>query len=369
MHDSAMISARRSLRYILEYYRSRPDLVVSLLERIGAGGVHMVGGEIRCACPIHHGRNTNNFVVWVDGHVPIWKCFSGCSAQGDLAKLLQVKYSCKFLEAISWLFYNAGLHFDGNTIEVGIEAYQEETLSQWKRRAGVRDETAEVHAYPEWMVNSSTQMECSYFRDRGFSKKLLDAFEVGFVPAGTWTWLDSNKCDEQGRPVRVGWMEDRVSIPIRQNDGLLIGFSGRRLDGVKFKKYKILPGTMKSKALYGMHQALTQRMITRSRQVNLVEGFVDTWQAWRHDCFNTVGVMGTSISSHQIKLISDCAVERITTFFDGDLPGQTAAKNLGEQLKGIASVHNAVPPVGVDPGDIRDREFFCRLIHDAPRVH
>jgi hypothetical protein len=77
---------------------------------------------------------------------------------------------------------------------------------------------------------------------RQFPTEVLDYWEIGFVPGGTWVWPDLNEKDDSGRPIMRGWFEDRISLPWRNMEGKCVGFAGRRFDGVDHLKYKNLYG-------------------------------------------------------------------------------------------------------------------------------
>ena len=55
--------------------------------------VRMAGGEPdrngRCACPIHGGKDKNNFHVYTDAGKQRWKCFSHDCGGGDALDFVQ----------------------------------------------------------------------------------------------------------------------------------------------------------------------------------------------------------------------------------------------------------------------------------------
>jgi len=70
--------------------------------------VRKAGGEPdtrtgRCACPIHGGKDTNAFHVYMDSGKQKWKCFSGDCGQGDALDFVRVWRGWDFRRAFEFL--------------------------------------------------------------------------------------------------------------------------------------------------------------------------------------------------------------------------------------------------------------------------
>lgn len=343
---------------VLRTYVVNLDLIVKVLEKMGAHGIRIEGDEIRCSCPIHMGEGTDSFVVFTDLGKPIWKCWSKCGDGGLITKLVQKKYRCDYESAINFLAQEAGLQTTGDGfILVSQEALDQHSDSVLARQLGIKSIAQTPNFFPESMVEFSLQNKNDYFQKRGYPEWLLDRFQVGFVPRKTWVWDDPK---HEGR--QQGWFEDRVSIPWRDMEGRLVGFAGRRVDGLDYRKYLTLPGTRRALALYGLQDVETVTSIRKSRRLIVLEGYPDYWTGFMHGVYNCVCAGGTELSPEQISLIASFNLEELVFYYDGDTPGQTVARRMADQTSHIARVRMAVPPQGTDPGELFEREAFLEPI-------
>lgn len=338
---------------VLQHYVSNPHLIERLLINLGAQDVVDVGGEFRCTCPIHRGNNRQNFVVWYDHDAPVWRCFSHGCGTGPLQTLVMARMGLSEDQALAHMAQSAGLVIAGGP-PVSRDALEAAELAACEARMRGRVQQ-EPLVFNEAMVAESMAGGTAYFESRGFSAALLRRFEVGFVPANRWVAFDPKWGKSNG------WFEDRVSIPIRMQDARLIGFSGRRVDGLDFQKYKQLPGTRKGLALYPLHIPRIQREIQQSGMVYIVEGFADVWRCVQHGIFNVLSVMGTDISAPQLGILGSLCLGKIVFAYDGDDPGQAAMRSHAESVCQIAPVFRVGLPTGSDPGDIRDRTQLTSL--------
>ena len=345
------------------HYAGNPDLIVHLLGRIGANNIRLENGQIRSTCPVHMGDREDSFVVWLDRDVPIWRCFTDCGAKGRLATLVMRKFQCGFVDALKWLGQIGGLQVDlDGHIEISPEIMDDLAMARMKRVCNPAGRNKVANIFPEEMVRFSMQRAPAYFLTR-YPQWLLEHFQVGFVPAGTWV-----RADPANPLKRQGWFEDRESIPWRDRGGRLIGFAGRRIDGLKHRKYMTLPGTVKSLALYGLNEPKVQQAILDTKVLHLVEGYCDFWRAYQHGIYNTVAVGGVELSPEQLAMVHEMILDKVIIYFDGDTPGQTVAARMAEQLNPIKNVFNATPPDGSDPGDLIVTEAFLQPIQNASQI-
>ncbi len=348
---------------VMAHYAANPDLIAEVLTQMGAQQIGVTGGTLSCTCPLHNGDG-KNFKVWFDNQIPIWCCFSRCHmGKQPLITLPMRKFGWTAAQSMAWLAQIAAIPFDPNNFVVPKEAIEQAEIRAFNRRLGV--ERSDVPNYfPEEMVHESMAGGQDFFLKhkkptKRFSREVLDTFQVGFVKAPRWTWADNGK--------HVGWFDDRVSIPIRMADSRLIGFAGRRLDDIEFQKYNNLHGTKKGHTLYGSHLAASRRAIEINREIILVEGYGDVWRAWEYGIFNVWSFMGTDPTDSQIALIGEFSLDRITTYFDGDIAGQTAAEKYASRLQDQAQVRNACPPLDCDPADLLDRDsYLAPLANSKP---
>ena len=333
-----------------DQYLRRPDLIRYLLERLGAQGLKAMSRGFSSTCPLHHGDNPQAFQIWTDRGFIGWKCYTRCGGdRGDLIKLLMRKYNAPFKQAVVWLAKFAGMDISGPILHIDLPQLQEETIETLQRRLGVGPDHGPTYFNEGWITQSLADRHPHYY-ERGFPAEVLDFYQVGFVRAPSWVLPDP---EDPGK--NMGWREDRVSIPWRDPDGKLIGFAGRRVDGIKYKKFLNFPYTKKAYSLYGIWDPRTIEAIQRERHVILVEGYGDKWRGTQLGVHNVLAAGGTEISPHQVRLLRTRfpALERVTFFFDGDPAGVLTSRRMSDQVSEVSRVYLAYCPEGKDPDDLR----------------
>lgn len=173
---------------------------------------------------------------------------------------------------------------------------------------------------------------------RGFKKKLVKRFGVGFADKGM--------------------MQDRICFPIHNCQGELIAYSGRWASDdlpENVPRYLLPKGFETSKVLYNLHRVLEQG----SETVVIVEGF---WSVMRlHDAgIPCVATFGDSVSDAQAHLLFGHGVEKVILIYDGDEGGRVGtASSLPILAKGLF-VKTIMLDDGIKP-DTMGNEIMDRL--------
>jgi DNA primase len=163
-----------------------------------------------------------------------------------------------------------------------------------------------------------------YLVSRGFKREVLDDFGVGYCCRGVFS--------------------GRITIPLRDQSGTLIGYAGRVIDDATITpqnpKY-LFPGRRefngdilefkKSLFLYNGHH-VTEAV----DDLIVVEGFPSAWWITQHGFDNVVALMGSSFSKEQLEFILSAVTSkgRIWIMTDGDKAGIRCGNEL---CKAIAS--------------------------------
>lgn len=355
------------LERINAYYLSHPHLIERLLHWLGVPEVQMFDENLRCSCPIHRGRRKANFgVQWSEGYI-VWRCFSDSCGRGDLCALVRkVRTQLSFKEAVNALATIAGISFDGASLQVSEQVLVEESIASTARLLGMHAKAdATPNIFPEQMVADSMRMlgqnpdQLEYLTQvRQIPIQALAQWQVGLVPSNYWVWQGAN-----GKP--EGWFQERISFPWRTIDGRLMGFAGRRTDGIDHVKYKTLPGTRRALMLWGLWNPQCIETVRRTRTIHLVEGYTDVIRGHIHRCYNIAAVGGTELTEQQEQLLKDLGVETIVNFFDGDEAGRNSSTSIGRQVSRFARVLDAVPPDKKDPDDLLTFDSFWQPILEA----
>src|ERR1700749_3267896 len=205
----------------------------------------------------------------------------------------------------------------------------------------------------------------SYFKERGFSKEIIEKFELGYSP-DQWEAFSSRALkegyqqeflEESGLSVKRdnGSLYDRyrgrVMFPIHSFTGRVIAFGGRTLKTDKnVPKYVNSPESEiyhKSNVLYGLFFA--KKAIRDEDNCYLVEGYADVLSVHPAGIENVVASSGTSLTVEQIRLIGRFT-KNVTILYDGDAAGIKASlRGLDMILEEGLNVKVVSFPDGHDP--------------------
>ncbi|WP_313376902.1 DNA primase [Chishuiella sp.] len=291
----------------------------------------------------------------------IWKDFSSGRGGNVVTFLMEVE-QFTYPEALRWLAKRYNIEIEEDR-EYSFEQQQEE-----KERESLFIITEFAKKFFINQLNNSEEgnlIGLSYFKERGFSKEIIDRFELGYSPkqwdafaeyalkngyskeiieeAGLATFREDNKQYDKFR--------ERVMFPIFSFSGRTLGFGGRILrNDVKAAKYLNSPENKiyhKSKTLYGLFQA--KQEIIKSDQCFLVEGYTDVLSMHQAGIQNTVASSGTALTNEQIRLIKRLT-ENITVMYDGDNAGIKASfRGIDMILEQEMNVKVLLLPEGEDP--------------------
>ena len=297
----------------------RVDIVEVIDSRVS---LKRAGKNLQALCPFHE-EKTPSFSV--NSEKQFYYCF-GCGATGTSLRFLMEYERLEFVEAIETLARIAGVEVPREAgLQKPVDTDLYEILSSADRyyRSVIRDHALSGNAI-------------EYLRDRGVTGVAARDFGIGFAPAG-WDGLKSalaqfpeNKLVDAGLLVRndAGRVYDRfrerITFPIRDTRGRVVGFGGRVLGDEK-PKYLNSPETevfQKSRELYGLFEA--RRALRELPRLLVVEGYMDVVALAQHGVPNVVATLGTATShAHFEKLFR--YTREIVCCFDGDSAGRAAA--------------------------------------------
>jgi DNA primase len=341
---------------------------LSVVEVVGESvTLKKAGSTYKGLCPFH-GEKTPSFVV-----TPVresWHCF-GCGLGGDIFSFVMQRDGVPFPEALRTLAQRAGVEIDERT--------KREDAHKARLRQVLDSAIAFYHAVLTGSKTGSVGLD--YLRGRGFTDETIEAYQLGWAPAGWESMTKTLATKRDIRPeelVEVGLasprtngrggvydkFRSRVLFPIRDASGHAVGLGGRLLEG-EGPKYLNSPATPlfdKSRTLYLIDKA--KGPIRRSKQAVIVEGYTDALMAHQAGFDNVVASLGTALTPGQVALLTRYA-ERIVLAYDVDAAGEkagtlgvTALAELIRQLQADASgvkledVRVARLPAGQDPDEV-----------------
>ena len=316
-----------------------PEFKANLLERVDIVSLISAHVELKPRgsnyvglCPFHN-EKTASFSV--NSSRQFYYCF-GCGAKGDAIQFLMDYFNLSFVDALKELCQKAGVHFPED------QSIRNSTAES-KRQHQVRSDHKKLLLAAARFYRSRLALDSvavSYLKKRGISGEVAAKFHIGYA-GDSWNNLkevfsdyeDNSdlflvgliKKSESGNKV-FDRFRNRIIFPIFNKNGEVIAFGGRTIvDDNNTPKYLNSPETdlfVKSKELYGYFDA--QRFITKSQFVIVVEGYFDVISMHQAGFKNTVGTLGTALSSSHFLQLERIGRE-IIFMFDGDAAGKRAA--------------------------------------------
>ena len=164
--------------------------------------------------------------------------------------------------------------------------------------------------------------------------------------------------------------KNRIIFPILNLSGDIIAFGGRIIGDVNLAKYINSPETeffKKGRQLFNLNFAKDER--TTSKEVMIVEGYMDVISLYSKGIKNVISNCGTAITENQINLIWKFFSDPIICL-DGDKSGQQAALRIAERLFPLINEDNkiyfSILDEGKDPDDIINdagKEGFLKCLN------
>jgi DNA primase len=279
--------------------------------------------KANCPLPSHTSKDKDTFSV--NSEKQVWYCHSdsckknGHRAGGNCIDFVSAMDNCSPYEAAVKL---NGWYPEGVT-PASVESGRTE-----------REQTSTTPPSEEMNRPLAFELKgiayCDYLKQRGITEETAEHFGVGLFPG-------------------KGSMAGRVVIPIRNEQGQLIAYAGRSLDGSE-PKYRLPAGFHKSGVLYNL-----QNIGEQVDCVCVVEGFFDTFNVHQAGFPNVVALMGRTLSDEQAKLLE--RFPKIILMLDGDAPGRESEQAVTLVLSKTHFVLSALVPDGKQPDSMTAEEL------------
>jgi len=324
-------------------------------------------------CPFHSERSPS-FTVNQDKQ--IYHCF-GCSRGGDVFTFWMDYHNLSFSQSLKDLAgrYNIDLPRYGNLPAEREKAELKELLFKTNRLA--------AEYFHNILVKSADgKPGRDYFSRRHISGETISKFKLGYA-VKRWDGLINylrSKNISLGTGAKAGLLiakkdgdyydhfRDRIIFPIFDLNHQIIGFGGRVL-GDSLPKYINTPETPlyhKGESLYGLDSAFKD--IRERGLAIIVEGYMDTLVLRQHGISNVVAILGTALTSDQIRRLKGYTKE-VVVLFDPDDAGRLAAlRSFPLFLNEGMSAKVLVLPQGEDPDSFVNRygsDEFQELLEGA----
>jgi DNA primase len=320
-----------------------PDsFIQSLLERVDVADVvgryvqlRKAGANLLGLCPFHNEKSPS---FTVSPSKQFYHCF-GCGAHGSAIRFLMEHTGANFPEAVRQLADSVGMVVPDEPRGPGgraARAEREQRQAEMSRHSQVL-ETANAF-YRRNLRTATAAIE--YLKGRGVSGQIAARYGLGWAgperqglaaafpeysdPEFSAFLVEAGIVIESDDGRRYDRFRQRVTFPIRNARGHLIGFGGRVI-GQGEPKYLNSPETpvfSKGTELYGLWEA--RQAIRLAGLVVVVEGYMDVVALAQMGVDNAVATLGTATTPQHIQKLLR-ATDQIVFSFDGDKAGRKAA--------------------------------------------
>jgi DNA primase catalytic core len=349
----------------IERVKSEANIVevVSETVQLRRAGMYFSG-----LCPFHSEKSPSFFVRDSSN---TYTCF-GCGAAGNVISFVMATRAMTFPDAVEYLASRFHIELKRDKVKGRSgPAVDREKLFAISRAAFIyfRQSLTKVRG-----GTGEFKIVGEYLKKRGLTADAINGFGIGYSPVqrgALISVLRKDGFDDESilmtglvRRSASGELYElfrgRLIFPIFVDSSRIAAFGGRLVPGVLEANYeeqapKYLnspesPLYQKSRTIYGLPQAMEG--IRASKEVYVVEGYMDVVGLWIAGVRNVVACCGTAMTEQHIKRFSGVC-SRIHLLFDGDSAGRgAAAKSFLVSRNAPVDLAVCFLPDGVDPDDL-----------------
>ena len=300
----------------------------SLIQQLG-GSLKRVGREHVTKCLWHDDKRPSLTISDQKGF-----CYCHVCARGwDGIDYVQQKKGLGFQEAAELACEILGVRF-----EIENEDPVERERKKKERQDFIATLEKQQQTFKDNLFDDRADRIRAILKSRGIEKESALEFGLGFAS--------------------TGFFEGRITIPIFDHRGSLVGFTGRATKEDQEAKYKNSSDSLlfqKKNLLFNEHRAFEAAVEAGS--IVFVEGHLDVVSMWQAGIKNVVAAQGTAVPEASAFQRLCRRVNNFVLCFDGDNGGRTAVTNFLKVLgplahRGEINVSIAVLPDGKDPDDM-----------------
>ena len=333
------------------------------------------GTNFVALCPFHKEKSPS---FNVSPQKQIFHCF-GCHKGGDVFTFVQEYEGIGFGEALRRLA-------DRARIPLVTEKRSEKPEGRYLKESLLQIHEQIAQRWQHSLANdASGEIAREYLRNRGVSVDAIKMFRLGYAPDSwddTVNWargkgFEQSHVEQAGLIIRAdgergfyGRFRGRLMFPISDEQGRVIGFSGRILKGdEKTAKYVNTPETpifRKGRVFFGLDKS--KRALLDAQTAIVCEGQLDLIACYMAGIENVVAPQGTAFTSDHARILKRY-VDEVVLCFDSDAAGRTAAvRVLDHLIVSELAIRVAIIPSPHDPDSFiqaHGAEAFRELIDQA----
>ncbi|ELS05592.1 DNA primase [Xenococcus sp. PCC 7305] len=353
------------------------------------------GKDYSGLCPFHNEKSPS---FSVSQEKQVYYCF-GCGAGGNTIKFLMEIGQQSFVEVVLDL---------AQRYQIPVETVEPEQRQEIQRQLTLKEQLYSILAVTNNFFQHALRQipgkpALEYLQqERQLSESAIAQFQLGYAPGG-WETLYRYLVEQKRFPVDLvaeaglikqrsggnGYYDvfrDRVTIPILDTKGRVIGFGSRtlgddkRLDpaevssakerqprGPKYLNSPETPLFDKSKTLFALDKAY--KAISQQDTVIVVEGYFDVIALHLAGITNVVASLGTAFTHYQVKqLLRFTPSKQIILNFDGDPAGIKATERTIAEIKDLVYSGQVQLRILTLPNG-KDADEFINSRADAAQIY
>ncbi len=289
------------------------------------------GKDYKAICPFHDDHDPS---LSISTDKQIFKCFV-CGTGGNVFTFVQKIENISFLEAVCKVaeLIHYPLHMDTSQFQPKVD--QNQPLYDCVQ-SYIRFLTYELQSENDESVKR-------YLSQRKINEDIIKRFEIGYAPESSRSvkYLKAKGFNEQILTdtglIRThdldtyAVFDNRLMIPIHDENGNPVGFTARRLNEDKdVAKYINTSETKiyhKGHLIFNYHRA--KEFAKKNKRCILVEGAMDVIAFEKADIHESIACLGTACTKEQITLLKRLNVPLVVCY-DGDKAGKAATYKFGK---------------------------------------
>lgn len=293
------------------------DAISDILEYFGVEIYGETGQDFIAYCPFHANRDTPAFNMGKEEPYP-WRCWNtSCGLSGTVLRFVELAGEMTPAQAMRFLIK---YQTDPESLKKKLDKVVEPEYEPWPEEMldRVRIDYDKPHVVIDYMLG------------RGFSLDTIRYFEIGYSE-----------------------VQDRIVIPVRDESGALVGFSGRALREEQYPKYwdKGLP---KRFVLFNLNNCV-------GKDVIVTEGPLDAMMVHQAGFPDVVAIFGGGFAGGQreklTRFVRSCII-----FTDNPAVDEAGAELLEKisttlQRAGKEIFVASYPPHVKDPGEMSEKQI------------
>ena len=293
----------------------KSDIVKVIAYYLGSDAIVKAGRRFKAICPFHPDSHPS---MQIDPEKNFYHCFS-CNAGGDTIKFVQEYAHLSSVEALKKVCEICGIPVP--SLLSDVHEKRDPLKEKFPKELEALGELSRF--YSLYLQSTDGLKGREYLSSRSISRETIDHFRIGYSPYDPTIAIASLRrvgfdvptLERAGILSNSAELKDRYSgrimFPLSDNEGHIVGFSGRKIDdkqeGGKYINYPETALFRKGDVLYHFDKA--RESARRDGYIYLLEGFMDVIAMQRAGLLSSAGLMGTALTENHLAALKGLGVE------------------------------------------------------------